>query len=210
MRPLPLCAYSSTEQLVLVAIKHAGEATVAALSKELDLAEASVRGPLSLLEASGLLRYRLVGEGTGRRKHLYSLTEAGNRVFPDRSSELWSQLLAHVENHIPEVLSEFWQTRMKNWAPIMARELPRPDDPEAPAKIEAAFNRQDFVTEVTEAEGAIAVRVVHCPYLELAKQQPVVCELERAALAVSMPGAIVTREEHQVTGDRNCVYRIAR
>lgn len=206
---MPIDTYPATTQHILVTIKRSREATVSDLAERLGLSEAGIRGPLSLLEASGLVQHRLVGRGPGRRKHSYLLTDAGNSVFPDHSSDMWTELVDFLENNDPDVLRSFWLKIGAERTPVLLRDI-EVGDPAAARKLGAAYERKDFLADVEEEGDDLVVRVFHCPYLKLAIQQPVVCDIERETLMKAMEGSYVDREAHQLLGDQTCVYRIMR
>ncbi len=204
---LPLEAYPVTAQRLLVTLKRLGTATVVELAGQLNLSEAGIRGPLGLLEASGLVAHRLVGHGPGRRRHSYELTEAGEAVFPTHSEALWEGMVVYLSREDPERLAGFW-----HWLAEQQRaELSSLVDPASGTlprdELQHVYEQQKFLADVEEADdGAHELKVYHCPFLSVARDHPVICELERTMLDQVHPDSEVHRLEHQVRGDRRCVY----
>ena len=86
----------ATRQETLDYIRRHGETTVRDLGGLLDLTPTGIRQHLSILERDGLVAVRDIRGRVGRPAFVYSLTPAGDALFPNRYDELSNHLLDEI------------------------------------------------------------------------------------------------------------------
>src|SRR6185437_9421418 len=100
-----------TRRALLEQIKRQGEVAVDRLAAAAEMTVSGTRQHLVALERDGLVAYREVREGPGRPRHLYSLTAAGDALFPRAYAELTNELLEYVESEDPKLLERIFDRR---------------------------------------------------------------------------------------------------
>src|SRR5258708_40165364 len=90
-----------TRLQVLEAIKLQQPTTVISLADTLGISPISIRHHLTSLQAEGLIAIEINRQGVGRPKHLYSLTEAAQRYFPNKYHVLVERLLDELKATLP-------------------------------------------------------------------------------------------------------------
>jgi len=191
---------------VILAIKLIGEPTVEQLGQHLGLSVSTLRAHLLSLEAARLIGHQTEGQGPGRRRHRYYLTQDGEDLFPSENSGLVSVLTQMLLRAAPQELKAFFEVAgARRAADIRAMSAGQPARV-ALANLGVAFDSTGYMARTEGGEDAGRMELHHCPFLGLARAWPGFCELELEKLADSIPGSAVTRERYRLAGDRICVY----
>lgn len=85
-----------TREEILVLLRQRDRLGVEELAQALGLAGATVRRHLDVLQRDGLVEVTQVRGGTGRPRHIFSLTEAGAEVFPQHYVRTTQRLLSEI------------------------------------------------------------------------------------------------------------------
>lgn len=200
---------SAPRQVLLEALKNSGEATTEQIARDTYLSAGAVRMHLLALEAKGLVSFVRVREGPGRPRHVFRLTEAGERIFPQLYAPLANIVLAAVEEEEPAVVERIFGR-------LLAAQLGR-----AHAAVQAAnpsarlgeltglVDDYGFYPQLETFEGERArLTLRHCPLQQVAGEHPRICDVECEALKSLLPGARVERTAHRLDGDELCTYEI--
>lgn len=197
------------------------------LARELGITVAAVRQHLDALAEQGLVVPATQSpRGRGRPAHKWLLTPRADAYFPDRHADLLLSLIRGLRSSLGEEgLSQVIRARDAELIESYRAAL----DPIGPADIDrkvAALARirtdEGYMAEVrsdgeTEADGpnqadgenGILLIENHCPICEGAKACTSLCRSELEVFrAVLGDDVSVEREEHLLSGDRRCVYRI--
>jgi predicted ArsR family transcriptional regulator len=196
---------------ILLMLKQEGALPITVLSERLAITYEAVRQHLIALEREELVvrRVQRPKEGSvGRPSALYSLTVAGDHLFPKEYDGLASVLIGAVEEKLGDgalatVLAAITDAQVGRFESIVRtrtlerrldalRAFYRPDDPFMSWRVE------DDVVELVER---------NCPFLNVALQRPELCSTSVSALS-RLFGYQVARTERFQNGDRRCVFRV--
>jgi DeoR family suf operon transcriptional repressor len=173
---------------LLEQIKRQGEIGAEGLAAAAAITVSGTRQHLVALERDGLIAYREVREGPGRPRHLYSLTAAGDALFPRAYAELTNELLEYVESEDPKLLERIFDRRgQRRLEQARARiaGLPFADKVRVVAQILdedgylADFERRD--------DGAYVITERNCAVLSVARRYRHACGSELAFLQAALP-----------------------
>ena len=181
------------------------------LADRFGLTTEAVRLHLNDLAANGLVQSSpRPAAGAGRPPVEWSLTDLAIDLFPDRHADLTVSLIDSIRTTVGEDGLE---------AIVAARTADQIADYRA--RLDGLDDRLVGLAELRSDEGYLAEVVVpddgrgrlliehHCPICDAARSCQGLCrselELFQAALG---PEVIVTREQHLLSGDERCVYRI--
>jgi DeoR family suf operon transcriptional repressor len=92
----------NTRTKIIEILRRHHEATVEQLTKELDLAPATVRRHLDILQRDGYIDVRPVRRETGRPHYAFSLTEAGSELLPQHYVRITNRLIDEIVGLAPE------------------------------------------------------------------------------------------------------------
>ena len=93
-----------TRVRILMTIQRNGQATVEGLAHSLELAPATIRRHMDILQRDHLIAYREVKKPTGRPEYSFSLTEAGHDVLPKDYQRLLSALFKEMASLCDSVI----------------------------------------------------------------------------------------------------------
>lgn len=208
---MPQDALAPTRRDILTALKRGGPSTSAELATQLDISSEAVRQHLKRLEAEGLITVEReeVGALGGRPAHRYSLTSAGEHVFPKRYDDLVVVLLDTVgarlgDEALSAVLAAVVDAKVAAWAP----RLEGLTTDEARLEVLASLYVEDdpWVEVERDDEGWTLVER-NCPYLEVARRRPGLCRVTEQTLS-RLLGREVKRTRTFQAGHGLCAFRI--
>lgn len=205
MQSTPFSADSSVGQ-ILIFLQRNGEATIRELEIELGVSTTAVREHLINLDARGYIATRLIRNGRGRPRIVYSLTEQARDVFPRSYDTLVTVLLDEIARQQGEQgLTQLLDSVSERLAEGYQR----------PAKNDLE-SRMSNVQKMMEARG-IPVEVqpdsqgftfYACPYHEVALEHAGVCAMEKHMLEQVL-GHAINNDTSIRSGSRVCSFSVA-
>lgn len=207
--PAHINALSTARRNILFAIKRTASATAGALAKQLGLTREAARQHLLLLEQQGWVRSQKRTSGSaGRPAQLYSLTQAGEDLFPKRYDELSLLLLDTVGDElgteqVEKVFSAITDKQVAQWQQQLEGLSLR-------QKLEALkdfYFDDDPYTQVVEDDDGLWLVEQNCPFLSLAMERPLLCSLTVSTLT-RLLGVEVERKKRFQDGDAQCAFHI--
>lgn len=201
---------SRTRQRIVYLLKTLGPCTASRLSAELSMTAMGVRRHLSQLELEGLVEHSVEQQQRGRPTHKYSLTSAGDELFPRRYDNL-AQCLVEliVELDGEDKLRRLLELRAARQVEVYQRRLASLALPERVEELARLRDEEGFMGSSEELpDGSFLLIENNCALCEVALQCPAVCESELTLFRGVMPEAEVKRIRHIGEGDQFCVYSI--
>ncbi len=202
---------SEIQNTILDRIKVRGSATISELAEGLAVSYEAVRLQVSQMHREGWLDKEVVrtaGAAAGRPLSQYSLTPAGEHLFPKFYDQLSIEVIDTVADRfgsegLRDLLADLAEKRVQEWAP----RLQGLDLEEKLAALELIYLPEDPHMEV-EAEGD-ELRLIErsCPFLNVALERPALCSLTVSTLS-KLLGRQVVREKTFQRGDGRCVFRV--
>lgn len=205
----PLRALSEPQQGLLGLLqREKGGLTVDDLAERLAVTRTAVRQHLAALERDGYVQRQVLRQSIGRPRHVYTLTMAGDYLFPKQYLWFSALLLEALKQEMGEEGLIEWLRRL---ALRVAEQIsPQPAGPSLPERAEAlvrSMNELGYDAQVTGQSGdAVEVVASNCVYYELARAFPEVCHFDYGLLEGL--GAIqkVEHLECMVRGGRVCHF----
>jgi DeoR family suf operon transcriptional repressor len=204
-----LASLPETRRAILDYLKRHGEARAEAIAAAATITVSGARQHLVALERDGLIAHREMREGPGRPKHLYSLTPAGDALFPRTYAELANELLQYVEHEDPALLTRIFDKRGRrrlDQARARMAGLPFNDQVRVVAEI---LDEDGYLADFERREDGTYVITEHnCAVLSVARRYNHACSSELAFLQAALPDADVTRVAHQLVAGHVCAYEV--
>jgi predicted ArsR family transcriptional regulator len=218
IRPDWRLAIISVDQLpdsrrsILLALKRQGPSTIAQLAEELGLTGEAVRQQLLQLQREDWIESRSARTDergrTGRPATRYSLTEAGDHLFPKHYDILNVAMLDAVSEEFgadatKRVLKRVSDDRVNAVGPAL-RDLPldqRMDE------LKDWYLADDPHMEVEKRGGEYRLIERNCPFINTAMMRPQLCSVSVNALTRVL-GVRVLREEKFQNGAGRCIFRV--
>ena len=190
-------------------IKEQGEATSDAIAAAAGITPSGARQHLGALERDGLLGHAERRDGPGRPRYLFTLTAAGDALFPRAYAELTNELLSYVEDADPALLARIFDQRAQRRLTMTQARI-----------VGLSFDAQvHTVTEILDEDGYLAaveqrddgsyvITEHNCAVLSVALRYGHACGSELDYLKAALPEADVTRIAHRINGGHVCAYEV--
>ena len=205
-----LSGYRGLRAELLVALKKRQPLSARELAAEFGLTPNALRRHLKSLEEQELVRYRPVVRGVGAPVFAYSLSEAGEALFPRAYEPALADALEAVRAECgPEGVTRVFARRWEHQAGDAVRglaTLPPADRAQLLAELLTAEGYMAEARMVSEAEGEL--RVFNCAMRAVAERFPEICDAELRFLEHAL-GATVERREHIAGGCNACAYQFS-
>ena len=205
---------TDAKRRVLDLLKRAGATEAAAIAATLELTPTGVRQHLAELETAGLVaRADTQPAGRGRPPVVWSLTEIAAELFPDRHADLTVELIAAIREAVgDDGLEQVIDVRARRQLDAYRSVLPAARAPLAERVQALADQRtaEGYMAEVrTEDDGSCLLIEHHCPVCDAAESCTGICRAELDVFRGALGRRVtVEREQHLLSGDTRCVYRI--
>lgn len=194
---------------VLLELKRSGQLCAKDLARRMGLSLTAVRHHLKELEAGGLISYeRQNRAGVGAPGFVYSLTTAGEALFPQRYKETLTQLLdsvVAVEGR--EAAVRFLEAHFEQLANRLAPELEGANPVERMAIITRARTEDGYMAEGAATFCCGTLTEHHCAIRAVSERFPEICAAEQRFLERTL-GGHVERRQHVLQGDGACSYAV--
>ena len=196
---------SNDSRLRIVEIlKRRRQASVTELSQALDLTPVTIRHHLDSLLADGIVSIPVPRRrpGPGRPEMVYGLTARADDLTPRNFGELCGCLLQAAEDSPAGTRSIIEQAG----SALAVTALRRGARPSLNAVVRFLEERGYFPSLEQEENGSVIV-LANCPYLEVARARPQVCQLDVAMLQALVGGTVVAQSSI-ARRDANCRFSL--
>lgn len=194
---------------ILIALKKAQPLTAKQLADRFGVTPNALRRHLKELEAEGTVRYEREIHGVGGPEFAFSLTDAGEALFPRAYEKALAEVLELVrEQQGEDGLVRLFQKRWDDIAVVARPELERLPVEQRATRLAQLLTSLGYMAEARPVAGALPVLTEHnCAIRLIAERFPEVCAAEERFIA-DLLGAPVTRQAHIAKGANCCEYCI--
>jgi predicted ArsR family transcriptional regulator len=189
--------------------------TASELARELGVTVAAVRQHVDALAERGLVEPTpQPPRGRGRPATRWSLTSLADGFFPDRHADLTVSLIRSLRSSLGEDgLSQVIRARDAELIDGYRARLDRAAKTGLRRRVEALARirtEEGYMAEIrTDAGAGLLLVEHHCPICEAATTCTSLCRSELEVFrAVLGDDVTVEREQHLLSGDQRCAYRI--
>ncbi len=200
-----------TRQQIMTILKERGRSTVEELSAALGLTAATVRHHLDILHQAGLVEMPETRRRTtpGRPQHIYILTEAAARHFPQNYAGLASAMLDQIQERLP---SAEYEAFLDSIAEQMAGEFaPVPFTESFETRLGRAvdfLNAKGFMARYTQENNQYALQITNCPYRDVMRTHAQICKID-LALITRLLSVTPHRTTRMAGGDNLCTFHFS-
>lgn len=194
---------------VLMLLKRSGSLSTAAVADRLDLSVSGARQILSSLEGDDLVTHRSERDGPGRPRHLYALTDTGDRLFPRRYAELANELLGYLEEADAGLVDMLFERRRRRRLEDARSRLEGRSFSDRVREMARILDEDGYLAEAREQDDGSFLIVEHnCAVRCLAERYGHACSSEIGFLRDALPDAEIERISHIASGGSACTYHI--
>jgi DeoR family suf operon transcriptional repressor len=195
---------------ILIALKKAQPLTAKELGERFGMTPNALRRHLKELESEGVVRYQREIHGVGGPIFAYSLTDAGEALFPRAYEKALAEVLDLVREQQGEAgLVQLFQRRWDDIARVARPELEQLPVEQRATRLAELLTSLGYMAEAN-VDGALPVLTEHnCAIRLIAERFPEVCAAEERFIA-DLLGAPVTRHAQITKGANCCEYCVTR
>jgi predicted ArsR family transcriptional regulator len=203
-------AHGKAREKILFFLKTKGPQTAAQIARRLSVTPMAVRQHLYQLREEGQVSYVDERRQVGRPARVWELTRETASRFPDSHGELAAGILRAARQAFgDEGMARLVRQRRNEQADRYSQRLARKRGLEARVtELAGIRNEEGYMAEVERDGEALLLIENHCPICAAAETCADLCQSECELFREVLPGAEVTREEHILSGQRRCVYRV--
>ncbi|MCU1398359.1 MAG: putative transcriptional regulator [Acidimicrobiales bacterium] len=203
---------SDAKRRIIEMLKRADSATAQELAEQFNTTTTAVRQHLDALEHSGLVeRFEGPIVGRGRPAIRWRTTSLSQELFPDRHGELTVELLGSIratlgDDALQQVIDRRAADQLAGYSAALVGQ---------PVSVRVRMladrrSEEGYLAEVVVDEEDLVLIEHHCPICVAATACQGLCRSELEVFrAVLGPEVVVTREQHVLSGDTRCSYRIS-
>jgi predicted ArsR family transcriptional regulator len=202
---------SAPRREILTYIKTNTSATIAQLAVELGVTDEAIRQHIVHLENQGWIAgtaAKTEPARVGRPVVQYSLTEAGDHLFPKRYDELSVALIdTLVANYglsaLEHALAAITDAQVQDWEQRLAGK----SLDERIEMLRGFYFEDDPFTTVEHANGETILVERNCPFQKVAMMRPQLCSTTVSTLT-RLLGVRVERRQRFQNGDGKCTFHV--
>ena len=203
---------TDAKRRIVEALKRADDATTLSLAEQFNTTTTAVRQHLDALEAAGIVeRFDVVAHGRGRPAIHWRTTSLAGELFPDRHGELTVELIESIRSTLgPEALDQIIDDRSRRQLAQYRSIIPMGSVAVRVRALAARRTAEGYLAEVTTDGDELVLIEHHCPICSAAAACQGLCRSELQLFSDALgPTVTVTREQHLLSGDTRCAYRIS-
>lgn len=198
-----------TQQRILELLKRRGSLTVGEIGDALDLSAGTVREHLNALGSIDLVaRCGTRRDGPGRPYVLYALTPAAERLFPDNSREMLTELVRYlVDSKQIEILERFFVDRVEARKKEALARVHGMTGRERTEEVARIMSENGFMAEVVNSPGGAlpVLKLCHCPIRDAVSVTRLPCAAELNFVR-ELLGESLLRTDFMPAGGHSCSY----
>ena len=206
----------TSDEELLLHLKTAGPLSAGSLARRLGVTPQGLRRRLESLRAEGFVESReLRDAGTaapGRPAQVWTLSPAGDARFPDGHDQLAVELISGIRETLGEAALDVLiagreRQQDRRYRQALKDRQSLADRLDALARLRSAEGY--MAAAERQADGSFLLIEHHCPICAAAKACQGFCRSELQIFRAVLGSDIsVEREQHLLSGDRRCVYRV--
>ncbi len=199
----------STRDLILHALKATAQSSIETLAKAADISPVTVRHHLNALQAEGLIEVESVRRKVGRPYYVYTLSEKGNELFPQKYFSLTNRLLEELKDRLPaDTVNEIFISLVERMMEERAGEFEGLPFEERLNYVINLLGTEGFLARWEKmADGRYKIIEYSCPYISVGQQHAEVCTLDKQ-LMITVLGTAVEQHSCMLNGDDCCQFTL--
>ncbi len=206
-----------TTRQTILGILRRRKATIGSLTTDLGLAPATIRRHLDILARDGHVDVEQVRRKTGRPHYLFSLSEAGEDLFPKHYVRITNRLIEEiVALDVDETANcsgpELAELVFEKMAQRLAQKIaPRVHGAALPERLRAATEalaEEGIAFDVEESDDGYLLLGQGCPCPRVAAEGRQVCAHDQKLLSTLLAADVTSVEPSSLGREGYCAYRV--
>jgi len=205
----PLADLSPAQRLVAVALKRRGEASAEELAEALGITPSGVRQHLAALRGAGVVAARQARGRPGHPTDIYHSTDLAEVVLPKASADLSVELLGHMEEEDPQLVSRIFERRRDRRVAQARTQMAGKNLDEKVAFLVGILDEEGYLADFEKLPGGAYRMSLHsCAIWAVASRYGQACTTEFEFLREVLSDVEIERVAHKAAGAYECGYEI--
>ena len=201
---------SPVQRRVLVVLKRLGEATADDLAKTLEISASAVRQHLSALRSAGYIDAEQQRGQPGRPADRFHTTELTEAMFVKDTSNLSIELLSHMEEEDPGLVTRVFERRRQRRVAETADKLAGKTLGEKVAVRAAELDAEGYLADFDQIDTThFRINLHSCAMWAVASRYGQACATELDYLRELLPETTIERITHKAAGAHICAYEVS-
>lgn len=201
---------SPVQRRVLVVLKRLGEATADDLAKTLEISASAVRQHLSALRSAGYIDAEQQRGQPGRPADRFHTTELTEAMFVKDTSNLSIELLSHMEEEDPELVTRVFERRRQRRVAEATNKLAGKTLSQKVAALTAELDAEGYLADFDQIDTThFRINLHSCAMWAVASRYGQACATELDYLRELLPEAAIERVTHKTAGAHVCAYEVS-
>ena len=200
--------FKTTRGRIVAELRRRGCASAADLALAFGLSPNAVRQQLVLLERDGLVLERAVRRGPTKPTLEFSLTKEADGLFPQRYDRLLASVLREVRSRFGDsAIGEIFEGISKRAVARAKHAVTASGPEERVSQLTELLRRDGVIAEYSLIDGGFALHEHNCPYSEVAREHPQMCQVVHHMIDETIGGEL-QQTESLATGGKECRFEI--
>ena len=196
----------STRDVILHALKNASQLKVEDLAEAAEVSPVTVRHHLNSLQADGLIEVESVRRKVGRPYYVYSLSEEGHELFPQKYVHLTNILLDEMKMRLPQqTVDDIFGSAVERIVSRHRHKFEALDFEDRLSYLMDILADEGFLARWEKIDGQYHIIEYSCPYLSVGANHSEVCSLDKE-LIISVMQAPIQQHSCMLNGDECCQF----
>lgn len=196
----------STREVIVRTIKASHQASVGDLATAADISPVTVRHHLNALLAEGLLITKSVRRKVGRPHIVYSLSQKGHELFPQKYARLSSRLLVELKARLPaEAIAELFAGAGQRTLDEHKKEFEDLPFEERLDYLIDMLAEEGFLAAWKKVDDSYRLTEYSCPYISVGQHHAEICSFD-TELILNVLRTDVTQHSCMLEGHTCCEF----
>lgn len=206
VKPVASKGKLNTRDVILRALKASNQAKVEELADVANVSPVTVRHHLNALQADNLIEVSSVRRKVGRPYYVYSLSETGHELFPQKVIRLTDRLLGELKQRLPAgAVAEIFNGIVENIIDEHRGEFEALPFEDRLNYTIGLLSEEGFMASWERSNGEYKLTEFSCPYVSLVDRHSEICGLDKQ-LIVNILQRPVKQHSCMVAGDSCCEF----
>lgn len=198
----------STRSIILETLKNSPGANIEELAGAADISPVTVRHHVNSLQADGLLEVSKVRRKVGRPYYIYSLSEAGQELFPQKYFSLTNRLIDSIKDQMsPEAVKALFAGLVKNVIETHRHQFEPLAFEERLDYLMDLLRQEGFLARWEKTEAGYQLTEYSCPYISVGQKHAEVCSIDKE-LMITVLNTPVSQHSCMLDGASCCEFTV--
>ncbi|MCP4360507.1 MAG: ArsR family transcriptional regulator [Chloroflexi bacterium] len=199
----------STREIILYNIKLSPQSKIEDLARTADVSPVTVRHHLNSLQAEGLIEVESIRHKVGRPYYIYTLSEKGQELFPQRYFSLTNRLLDELKTRLPDdVVNDIFTGVVKSLVDDNKDDFVTLNFEDRLNYVIELLAEEGFMAQWEKTESGYKIIEYNCPYISVGQKHAEICTFDKE-LMLTILETPIQQQSCMLHGDDHCQFSMS-